>query len=490
MFLKRLFQAIGIIFFLLFKRHINGPLRIKIFFETMGGAFLRLGQVLALRRDFLPPKYCLELLSISNKEEPLTFSEMSRVFAEEKGVLPDNFFEKFNNNPFAITSSAQIYEAILKTGERVAVKIQKPHAEKIFTNDYKAMFFIAFILDFFRIFSRVYLQEIILEFISWSKNELDFTTEAQNAYIISKHNKEHPRTIVPKQYLDLSTRRVLIQEFIADGILASDYLKNKTEIIDSNKISYYLVLDLMRQYLIDGFFHADPHPANLIFFPDGKLAYLDFGIVGKSLSPRGSYIKMLYGFSEKNIDLITENIFSFSDVLAGEWLADFLSRTKKDKVRFSAISEKIKKLIADDFKKDISLILEKGNANFFLKTKSIGEKYNIYLPREMILHLRTLTALNFIAMEINPDFDMMKVLKYFFQEYPPEKIEAMVLEGSHEENQDKIIGIYEKVDWPSFREMLALEKERRDAAKEKFYETLEYYLEKYKDLGSSIKKLK
>ncbi|MBU2219241.1 hypothetical protein KKG15_02000 [Patescibacteria group bacterium] len=489
MFLKKLFQCIWTIFSLLFKR-LTGPIKMRIFFERMGGAFMRLGQILALRQDFLSYRYTQELLKLSTQISPLPYFQMQKVFIKEKGMATESFFAEFDSQPVASTPLAQVYKAYLKDGTKVAVKIQRPETKQVFEEDFKAMIFLAFIADLFRIFSRVHLQEIVSEFICWSKYELDFTIESRNGYIIYKHSEQHPRTVVPRQYLELSSSRVLIQEFIENGIFVNNLLQQKRDDIEIDKLSYYLVFDVMRQYFIDGFFHADPHPTNLIFLPEAKLVYLDFGIVGKSESKRMPYLKILYGIATKNADYIAEHLFEFGEELIGQELKNFFVRTKKERENFEKISGKIKEFIIKDLREDIMKVINKDMNILILNIKKISEKYNIYLPREIILHLRTMAALNAIALEISPGFDIIKALNLFFNKYNLEEVERLTKEGMHEELHTEIIGIDDEPDWETFKEIMAVEKEKKSGAREKFIEMLAYYAEKYSELRSTIKNLK
>lgn len=451
---------------------------------------MRLGQILALRQDFLSYKYTQELLKLSTQISPLPYFQMQKVFIKEKGMPPESFFAEFDIQPIASTPLAQVYKAYLKDGTKVAVKIQRPETKRVFEKDFKAMIFMAFIADFFRIFSKVHLQEIVSEFICWSKYELDFTIESRNGYIIYKHSEQHPRTVVPRQYLELSSNRVLIQEFIENGVFIDNLFQQKRDDIEIDKLSYYLVFDVMRQYFIDGFFHADPHPTNLIFLPEGKLVYLDFGIVGKAESKRMPYLKILYGIATNNADYIAEHLFEFGEELIGQGLKNFFIRTKKEKENFEKISGKLKEFILKDLKEDIMKIINKDVNTLILNIKKISEKYNIYLPRETILHLRTMTALNAIALEISPGFDIIKALNLFFNKYNLEEVERLTKEGVHEELHTEIIGIDDEPDWETFKEIMAMEKEKKAAAREKFIEMLAYYAEKYSELRSTIKNLK
>lgn len=521
MFLKRLIQIIWIAFPLLLKKEIKvdnqkialtGPVRLRMFFERAGGAFIKLGQILALRQDFLSFRYTNELLKLLSQTQPVPYEEMQRVFVEEKGIIPEIFFAEFDSNPVATASIGQVYKAKLKDGSLVAVKIQKPKSRKIFESDFRAMFFLAFFVDLFRIFSSVYAQEVVSEFISWTRHELDFRIEAQNANILYEHSRNHPKTFVPRQYLSLTSQRILIQEFIGDGISLENLLYKKTSLNFSfndrerESLANYLVADIMRQYFIDGFFHADPHPANLIFFPPDKLIYLDFGIIGKSESQRLPYLKILYGVTKNDSHYISNYLMEFGEKLMSEELENYLKRaSKREKTIFDKVSTKVKEIILEDLEKDIKAILDdwiksinkpnsslrdKSASSVFLKLVSVAEKYSVHLPKEIILHFRMLSILDMIALQLSESFDMMKALKYFFDNYTLEDIEGILQEGYHFEERKEIIGINQNVDWELFREMAVFEKERRTAAKEKFVELVLYYAEQDKALRSMIKKIK
>ncbi len=451
---------------------------------------MRFGQVLALRRDLLSYNYADELLKVLNYAEPLPYSEIRKVFMEEKDSAPENFFAEFDNHPIASTPSAQVYKAVLKDGKKVAVKIQRPDAKKTFENDFGVMLFMSFIADFFHLFSGTCAQEAVIEFICWARCELDFLVECKNAYILRKHSSEHPRTVIPEQFVELSSGKIIIQEFIESGVFVSDLMREKREDIAVEKLSYYVFFDIMRQYFIDGFFHADPHPANIIFLPGEKAAYLDFGVMGKAGKDYLLYAKILYGTAVGDPNFIAENLFSFQWKLIGADMAGYLGRTRKEKEKFEHIAGKIKEKIAEDVKKDIEAVLLKDKALVLQKIQNIGKKYSIYFPKEVVMHLRTINALNAVFLEVVPGFDISKALGHFFERYPLEKIEEVRSGGGHEEVGEELVGFDEKAEWRSFREILVLEKERKLAAKEKFAEMIEYYSEKYKDLRSSIKQIK
>jgi ubiquinone biosynthesis protein len=509
--LKRLFHLGLIIFSVFFNFKLSNPQRMRIFFERAGGAFIKLGQILALRQDFLPFSYISEFLKLLSRVPKANFIQMHDVFVKEIGEPVGKFFSEFNEEPVASGSIAQVYFARLGDGSKVAVKIQRPGVQETFEADFLLICFFAGIFDFFRIFSSIRATEVASEFISWTRRELDFTYEARNADALYEHSKKHPQTIIPKQYLELTTPRVLIQEFIEGGVLAEDILFKKIgkeklpeKNINLDELANYLIKDEMRQYFIDGFFHADPHPANLIFLPGNKLAYLDFGIIGYAGENRFKFLQSLYGTAKKDIDLISQSLFEFGQKYFSEEIDFFLHRDFKSRRLASQIFEKIKELILNDFKNDIkenmnswfeavsnlqSSLYEKSSSHVFFRNIKSAEKYNIHFPRELILFFRTLSILDMLALQMSPDFDMIKALNLFFDEYPLEELEKLIKEGFHEkEAGEKIISLTD-IDWEFFKEISAMEKEKMALAKERMMEMVFYYAEKYEEIRSLLKKL-
>jgi ubiquinone biosynthesis protein len=514
----RLLKVFGIAVSVIFNFKFNGPAsrqggpeKLRLFLEKAGGAFIKLGQILALRQDFLSQRYIVELLKLLSGSSKASFVEMQRIFLEEKGVLIGKFFSEFDDEPVASGSIAQVYRARLKNGEEVAVKIQKPGVKNDFEVDFSLIFFWACIFDFLRIFSSVRAVEVATEFISWTKKELDFTYEAKNADALYRHSQKHPQTIIPRQYFDLTTPKVLIQEFIKDGVKAEEIIFNRVDRaglaknnIDLEKLSSYLVKDEMRQYFIDGFFHADPHPANLIFLPDNKLVYLDFGIVGEVKENRNLFLRAFYGVAKKDIDFLSRHFFEYGKKVFDEEIESFARSDIKHRRTITEIVSKIHELIMTDFKKDMvgiiqpwfnavsnpySTIYEKSATVVFLKILKKAEEYGAPLPREAILFFRALCILDMVSLQLSPGFDMIKALNGFFEDYPLEIAEKIIEEGLHRDDAGKIISTVD-IDWEFFKEVSALEKEKRDMIKEKMLETIFYYAEKYEEIKSLLKTIK
>lgn len=509
-FLKRLLKLSWLIFSVLFNFKLNGPVRLRIFFEQAGGAFVKLGQILALRHDFLSLPYIVELLNLHNKTPEISFDEMEKVFIEEKDKPIKNFFLEFNSQPIASGPISQVYCAKLPDEAEVAVKIQRPKIKETFETDFLIIWFLAGFFDFFRLFSGRRLSEIIPEFVSWTRQEIDFTFEAQNAEALYEHGKDHPRTIIPKQYLDLTTPRVLIQEFIKDGVGVGDILMKKikeVKNIDFQEMANYLLKDEMRQYFIDGFFHADPHPANLIFLPDNKLVYLDFGIVGEAgeQDDRLLFLRALCGIAKKDVEFLSRNFFEFGQKVFKNEINFFLQADLRKKEIVNKITNKIKEIIFNDFRKKMEEIMnpwfeaiDKADGSFykksatvvFLKIMRLAEEYAVHFPREMILFFHSLSVFDILALQLSPNFDIIKALNSFFDDYPLEKTEKLIKTGVHEkESGEKIIPMTE-IDWEFFRETSAIQKEKILAAKERMMNLIFYYADKHEEIRSMLKSLK
>ncbi len=506
----RLIRLFGIAISVIFNFRLSGPKKLRFFLERAGGAFIKLGQILSLRQDFLPQRYTIELLMLLNKTPEVPFAEIQKIFSEEKNFSLGKFFEEFDGEPVATGSIAQVYRAKLKNGDEVAVKIQKPGVREIFEADFSLIYFIACVFDFFRFFSSIKTVEVATEFISWTKKELDFNYEARNADSLYRHSQKHPQTIIPKQYLDLTTSRILVQGFIKNGVKAEeiffgrvDRMKLAKNDIDLKKLSLYLIKDEMRQYFIDGFFHADPHPANLIFLPDNKLAYLDFGIVGEVKEDRIFLLRALYGVAKKDIEFLSRHFFEYGKKIFGEEIG-YLARIDIRRRRaITDIFSKIEKLIMADFKEDMTEIIqpwfeevseqkltlrERSATVVFLKTLRKAEEYGAPLPREAVLFFRALCILDMISLQLSPEFDMIKALNGFFEDYPLEIAERIIEEESHRAETGEIIPTAD-IDWEFFREISAAEKEKSLVMKERIMETMFRYAEKDEEIRSMIKRL-
>jgi len=508
LFLKRLFEVIGVILAVSFKVNLSRPEKFRLFFEKTGGAFIKLGQILALRQDFLPSEYISELLKLLSRVPEVSFSEMQKVFIEEIGEPVGKFFSEFDAEPVASASLAQVYKAKLKDGSVVAVKIQRPETKKKFEADFLVVSFLARVIDIFNPFSVVRAKEVSDDFVRWTRRELDFRFESRNAEAFFEFSKWVGGTVIPKQYSELASKRTLIEEFIFDGVPVEDVITGKIgkkELLDKNIdpdiMADYLIKESMRQYFVDGFFHADAHPANLILLRDNRLAFLDFGIVGEARKEnRLIFLKFARGLAERDLDAMCRSLMEFGKkTFDGEM--EFYLRSKPAKRKTAeAVFEKIKEIILEDFKKEMKVIMspwfepdeknakKKTSAVLFLRLARKAEKYGIRLPAEVILFFRALAINDMTALQMSPGFDIMTSLSGFFDIYRAEDVEEIINNQDNSAEIDKRISSLTD-DWDSFLEASAVYREKMAEAKEKVKEIIWYYAEKYPEVKKMLKKL-
>src|SRR5450755_275063 len=273
-------------------RRVPRPVRLRLALEQLGATWIKLGQALALRFDLLPPNYCYELFQLFNQVAPFPYADVEGIIRSEFGRDVSELYAWFDPEPFAAASIGQVHRATLPSGESVAVKVQRAGIQDRVEADLRLMYRMAFLPDLMRLFGGTRTHDVIDEFASWLDDELDYVTEARNAYTIRENARFDPIEYNPKVWLDYSTERVLTLEYI-DGIPVSDILtdlrRDRGECIaklrkqgcDLDQVAANIVWNFLNQVYVMGLFHADLHPANLLVLPGNRIGYVDFGITGR-----------------------------------------------------------------------------------------------------------------------------------------------------------------------------------------------------------------
>jgi ubiquinone biosynthesis protein len=273
------------------RRRVPRPVRLRLAFEELGATWVKLGQALALRFDLLPPSYCYELSRLFNEVAPFPYSDVEGIIRSEFGREVSEVYSWFDHEPFAAASIGQVHRATLPSGESVAVKVQRPGIQDQVETDLRLMYRMAFVPDLMRLFGGTRTRDVIDEFARWLGDELDYATEAMNAYTIRENARFDPIEYNPRVWLDYSRDRVLTLEYI-DGIPVSDILKDlrrdrgecvarlREQGCDLDQVAANIVWNFLNQVYAIGLFHADLHPANLIVLPGNRIGYVDFGITG------------------------------------------------------------------------------------------------------------------------------------------------------------------------------------------------------------------
>jgi ubiquinone biosynthesis protein len=270
----------------------SGPVRLRLAFEALGGAWIKLGQMLALRFDLLPTAYCDELFGLLNQVAPFPYAEVRAILQSELGDVPEAIFRSFEPASFAAASIGQVHRAVLHSGETVAVKVQRPGIRETLQADIDLMYATTWLIDRTRLFGGTRSRDVIDEFARWTADELDYLIEARQAVLLWQNAQGDRVERIARVHRDYTTSRVLTTEYIA-GIPLIDILiarrDGNTRYLnelaarghDLDRIVRHLDWNMLNQVYVFGYFHADLHPANLFVLPGDAIGYVDFGIVGQ-----------------------------------------------------------------------------------------------------------------------------------------------------------------------------------------------------------------
>jgi predicted unusual protein kinase regulating ubiquinone biosynthesis (AarF/ABC1/UbiB family) len=510
-----------------FECGLTNPVRLRLFCEQAGGAFIKFGQILSLRNDLLSPSYTEELLALLSNVPPTPLFEMEKVFIEEFGKPPELYFKTFDATPVGSASIAQVYRATLETGESVAVKIKRPDIDEIFERDFVIISFAVDVLGIFYIVKALRLKEVVLMFITWTKHELDFRHEALNMAAIFKHAEKHPDTVVPKVYADKSTSRVLINEYLSDDAISvsriiKELKKNPSfrgvlrerYNIDLERMANYLIEDIMRQIFIDGFFHADPHPSNIYFLPGNKLAYIDFGIVGEASERRLHLLHFARGIAKKDIHNAAKSFIAYSHNILEEELSIFRQQKNDSSKKLKEALDKIEEIITENFERDMHAILlpwydalanskestspeasvnsknmwqNKNSSVVFAKFVLAIRAYGFYVPKEVLFFFRTIAIIDMVALHLDAQFNLITATNLFFEKNSFSDLEKIIADETHKKELSVSIPPETQESFEELIEMRVIEREKLHRAQEILEELIAHYAEHYKEVRALLK---
>ncbi|MGP8319485.1 MAG: ABC1 kinase family protein [Methanosarcinaceae archaeon] len=286
---------------------LTGPERARKVLEELGPTYIKLGQILSVRQDLIPIKYANEFAKLQDAAPHFDFKEISFLINQELGAPIDEIFFEFEHEPIAAASIGQVHRAKLSDGTDVVVKVQRPGIRKIIEADLDIMYSIAGFAEEHIHDAKLYRPiDVVDEFSRSIHAEMDYTQEARNVDRFWTYFKDDKHIYIPKIYRDFSSERVLTLEYI-EGTRSSDFERIKQLGFDKNEIATYGAEAFMKQIFEYGFFHADMHPGNVIIMDDGKIALIDFGMVGHlSDDVRNALIDGLIATSRGDIDVLVE----------------------------------------------------------------------------------------------------------------------------------------------------------------------------------------
>ncbi len=257
------------------------PRRLRLMAEELGPTFIKLGQILSTRPDLIPREYVEAFTGLQDNTKPFPFGEAADIFTADCGRNMENAFAAIDKKPVAAASLGQVYKARLKTGEKVAVKIQRPGISRIIDTDMAILYRLAGIAEK-RIGDKLIYppREIVSEFSHIVSRELDFRAEARHIEIFGKNFSGNKEVVIPAVYPEFTNGRVITMEYI-EGVKINDVIASNDRRFDKKIIASRLVRAFLKQVFEDGFFHGDLHPGNILILPGDRIAFLDFGAVGR-----------------------------------------------------------------------------------------------------------------------------------------------------------------------------------------------------------------
>jgi ubiquinone biosynthesis protein len=361
--------------------------------EELGPTFAKLGQILSTRPELLPPEFVEELAGLQEDVTPLTEAEVVQVMERELGVPWEDVFHTIDPKPLAAGTIGQVHRATLESGDRVVVKVQRPNAEEEILRDLA-------LLDVFagQAMSRSGLRDVVdipalVEHMSSSlRRELDFRQEAANMERMRDVLAPYARLAVPGLYSDLSTSRLLVMEEVGGG-----GLRDAPEGPERREAARQLLEAYYRQVLKDGFFHADPHPGNLRWW-DGKIYFLDFGMVGE-LEPeiRELMIVLILAFWRDDPSFLTEAIL-------------MLSGDQGDEVDLAALEQ------------DFAAFIQRFRGGTLSEIRigpmlegliEIARRHGVRLPAALALSGKAFGQMQLAVAELDPELDPFSVVSSF-----------------------------------------------------------------------------
>ena len=257
-------------------KRVSTQVKLRKAMEELGGTFIKFGQLLSIRPDLIPESYCEEFAKLQDNVRPFPYEQVKDVIEKDFKKPIHKVFIHFEKTPIAAASVGQVHMAKLRTGETVAVKVQRPNINQIFESDIDILYYIANLAEKHIPELKDYNPvAIVNEFENYTKRELDYNLEGKNIDVFYKNFVGSKTIKIPRVFLSYTSKRVLTMEYI-DGININKYKATKEE---KKKIIKNLLSCFMKQILEDGFFHADPHPGNIFILKDHRIELLDFGIV-------------------------------------------------------------------------------------------------------------------------------------------------------------------------------------------------------------------
>jgi ubiquinone biosynthesis protein len=387
--------------------------RIRMFLEDLGPTFIKIGQIASTRPDIIPAEIIHELVKLQDQVPPFSFEEVKRIMGQEFVEPMDMLYTEFCETPLAAASIGQVHYAVLLTGERVAVKIQRPRIKEVIETDLEILQDLARLAETRLEWAERYkLRDVVEELRKSLLLELDYVIEGRNSEKIAKQFINNPNIVIPKIYWENTTTKVLTMEYI-EGTKLNEAEKLQQEGYDSNVLAKRVVNAIFQQVLVEGFFHGDPHPGNILALPGEAIAFMDFGIVGRLTSEMKTHVaSFVIAMMNQNTDEVVRTISRMG--LVPEDVNPVKLRVDVDELRVKYSSVPFSEMSLGEAVNDLF---------------TVAFRHRIEIPTDLTILGKTLLTMEGVVEKLDPELSIIKIAEPFGRKLVLERLNPKNVAG-------------------------------------------------------------
>jgi len=385
--------------------------RIRLILEDLGSIYIKFAQVLSTRPDIVPEEIILELEKLQDRVPPVPFDEIKVQLIQSFGKNYATLFHSIDEIPIASGSIAQVHRGVLLSGEEVAIKIRRPNLRKKIAQDIFILKDLAGLMEHYLPQLRQYHpMEMVEEFDRLLTLEMDLEREGTHTDHFRKLFEDIPTVVFPEVYWDFTKERVLTLEFI-HGTKLSDIIHFRTTGFDPLEVAdtggYAINLMVFRF----GYFHADPHPGNILILPDKRVCFLDCGLVGIMDDESSAFLaELMFGVVNRDVQSIIHAFFEYEML--------------PERVNLRSLKEKINQLFEEYYD---SRLEDMKVSQFTQDLFQIIRTYNISIPSSLLLLIKILVVYEGLARQLNPAYNPVRSLRPHIEEmmlrqYQPKQV--------------------------------------------------------------------
>jgi ubiquinone biosynthesis protein len=388
-------------------------LRLRAMLDELGPTWVKLGQLLSTRPDIVPPDIVFELRALQDDVQPFPFDEVERTVRDELDLSVEQLFLEFEETPVAAASIGQVHRAVLPNGDRVAVKVQRPQAPRQIEADLELMYQAArFVRQRVSTLSFIDSVAIVDEFAHSIRQELDYRTEARNAERFHRDFAGHRSVRVPRVYWSYTGERLLTTEYL-EGTQVADLDAPGLGVEEQRQLAYLIAESWMTMIFRHGFFHGDPHPANILVLGDGQIGLVDFGQTGK-LSPddMSKLTGLFIDAAAEKVDALPRRLAELGVQYPPDRENEFVAELREVYDRYYGMR------LADI--DPMATIREAFGVIY---------RMNLRLPARFVLLDKAIATLGAVGVELYPDFNVFEVARPYARELMLERFRPRRVAG-------------------------------------------------------------